>query len=156
MLTVRKFEKGDETALWQIKYDTNRKINIKDYSEQQVQAWAPDLYEENKWVKRIKEMNPFVAEIDGNIVGYADVQSDGYIDHFFCHFEYQGQGIGKALMKALFEKGQAEGISRLYSHVSITAKPFFEYFGFTAIKKQSVEVRGQVLTNFVMEKNIKD
>jgi len=156
MPTVRKFTTGDEKALWQIKYDTIRKINIKNYSEQQVQAWAPDFFEESKWTQRVKEMNPFVAEIDGNIVGYADVQSDGYIDHFFCHFEYQGRGIGKALMKALFEEGQAAGIRRFYSHVSLTAKPFFEHFGFTSIKQQSVEIRGQFLTNFVMEMNIKD
>ena len=155
MTTVRKYKKGDEKAIWQIKHDTIRKVNINDYSEQQVQAWAPDIYNQEQWTKRIKEMNPFVAEIDGNIVGYADVQSDGYIDHFFCHYEYQGLGIGKALMQSIFKKAQAERINRLYSHVSITAKPFFAHFGFITIKQQRVEVREQELTNFVMENTLK-
>ncbi len=154
MPKIRRFKNGDETALWQLKYDTIRKVNIKDYSEQQVQAWAPEICNQKQWDKRIQDMNPFVVEIDGSIVGYADVQKDGYIDHFFCHIGYQGQGIGKALMKALFEEAKLKNISRLYSHVSITAKPFFEHFGFVVVKKQSVEVRGQVLINFVMEKNI--
>ena len=156
MPTVRKYKKGDEKAIWQIKHDTIRKVNINDYSEQQVQAWAPDIYDEERWTKRINEMNPFVAEIDGIIVGYADIQSDGYVDHFFCHSEYQGQGVGKSLMQSILDKAQAEGINRLYSHVSITAQPFFEHFEFIVIKKQKVEIRGQVLTNFVMENNLLD
>ena len=156
MPNIRRFINGDEITLWQLKCDTIRKVNIKDYSEQQVQAWAPEIYDQIQWAKRIQDMNPFVAEIDGGIVGYADVQKDGYIDHFFCHIDYQGQRIGKALMKALFEESKLKNISRLYSHVSITAKPFFEYFGFIVIKQQSVEVRGQLLTNFVMAKNIKN
>ncbi len=154
MPTVRKYKKGDEKAIWQIKHDTIRKVNINDYSEQQVQAWAPDIYDEERWTKRINEMNPFVAEIDGIIVGYANIQSDGYVDHFFCHFEYQGQGVGKSLMQSILDKAQAEGINRLYSHGSITAKPFFEHFGFIAVKKQNVQIRGQILTNFVMENNL--
>ncbi|MGL5364343.1 MAG: GNAT family N-acetyltransferase, partial [Plesiomonas shigelloides] len=40
-----------------------------------------------------------------------------------------------------------------YSHVSITAKPFFERFGFRVVKKQQVAINGQVLTNFLMEKH---
>ncbi len=38
-------------------------------------------------------LSPFVAEIDNIIVGYIDLQSNGLIDHFFCHYEYQGQGV---------------------------------------------------------------
>lgn len=154
MPIIRKFQKGDEAAIWQIKYNTIRMVNVRDYSEEQVKAWAPDIYNVKEWAKRIKEMDPYVAEIDGIIVGYADVQNDGYVDHFFCHFEYQGQGVGTALMQTLFDDALSKGTSRLYSHVSITAKPFFEHFGFVVVKKQSVEVRGQVLTNFIMENNL--
>lgn len=41
---------------------------------------------------------PFIAEINGVVVGYSDLQSDGFIDHFFFHHEYQGMGVGKALI----------------------------------------------------------
>lgn len=152
MLIIKKYEKGNEKTLWQIKYQTIRKINIKNYSEQQVKAWAPEIFDAEQWSKRLIDMNPYVAEIDGTIVGYADIQADGYIDHFFCHYQYQGQGIGKALMQALFKDAQAKKAKRFYSHVSITAKPFFEHFGFRVIKEQRVKIQGQLLTNFVMEK----
>ena len=43
-------------------------------------------------------------------------------------------------------------VSRLYSHVSITARPFFERFGFILRNEQQMSVRGQKLSNFVMER----
>ncbi|MCJ8269852.1 MAG: GNAT family N-acetyltransferase [Psychrosphaera sp.] len=156
MLTVRQFKSADAPRLWQLKYHTIRTVNTKDYSEAQVQAWAPDAQAPKEWSERAKAMNPLVAEFDGKVVGYADVQSDGYIDHFFCDAQRQGQGIGKALMLGLFEAGKAKGVTRFYSHVSITAKPFFAHFGFDVIKQQQVEIRGQILCNYIMERAVAD
>ena len=48
--------------------------------------------------------------------------------------------------------GELQGITRFYSEVSITARPFYEKFGFKVAKEQTVEIRGQKLRNFVMEK----
>jgi len=154
MLSIRKFAKGDESFLRDIFFNTIRNVNINDYTAQQVQAWAPNDYDPLQWYKRISAINPFVAVLDNNIVGYADIQEDGYIDHFFCHCDYQGKGIGKALMNELLTTGQKMGNTRMYSHASITAKPFFEHFGFTVVKPQQVSIRDQVLTNYVMEKMI--
>lgn len=154
MLTIRRFQNGDESALREIFYNTIRNVNIKDYSELQVQAWAPDVYDQTEWHRRIRSINPFVAQLGEVIVGYADIQDDGYIDHFFCHCDYQGQGIGKALINQIFEIREQKRLGRLYSHVSITAKPFFEHFGFKEIKKQQVKIRDQILTNFVLEKTL--
>lgn len=151
MITIRRFCLGDEPALWALFYHTIRHINIRDYSPEQVSAWAPDNVDQQVWQRRMRGLKPFVAEINGNIVGYADLQHDGLIDHFFCHHEHQGQGVGRALMNAIFIEGKNRGITRYYSHVSITARPFFEKMGFTVRKQQDINVRGQVLTNYVMD-----
>jgi len=95
-------------------------------------------------------IQPFIAELDGVIVGYADLQPDGLIDHFFCHHTYQGKGVGRALMNYIFSLADERKIPRLYSHVSITAKPFFERFGFSIESEQTVEIRGEALSNFNM------
>jgi putative acetyltransferase len=152
MLTIRKFQHGDESELRDIFFNTVRKVNSKDYSEVQVNAWAPVEYDQAAWQQRIRAINPFVAMLNSDIVGYADIQDDGYVDHFFCHWNYQGKGVGKALMHALITAGQQKGLARFYAHVSITAKPFFEHFGFKVVKRQQVEIRGHTLTNYVMEK----
>ena len=44
---------------------------------------------------------------------------------------------------------------RVLTQASITAKGFFEKRGFVLVKKQYVERQGKVLTNFIMEKSIK-
>ncbi len=102
--------------------------------------------------KKMNSISPFVAEIDGEVVGYAELQECGLIDHFFCHYEHQGKGIGRHLMEHVLRVGELQGIKRFYSEVSITARPFYERFGFKVAQEQIIEVRGQKLRNFVMEK----
>ncbi|MBD1567514.1 MULTISPECIES: GNAT family N-acetyltransferase [Vibrio] len=152
MVTIREYIESDAQVLWDIHFYTIRNVNLRDYSQEQVEAWAPEHLDLSVWKKRMSGLSPFVAEVDNIIVGYTDLQPNGLIDHFFCHHEYQGQGVGKALMSHVFSMAEQRGIKRLYSEVSITARPFYEYFGFKVVQAQEVEVRGQKLRNFVMEK----
>lgn len=152
MLIIRNYVKSDAEALWKLFFNTIRNINSRDYSQAQVEAWAPASLPDNVWQNRMDGLSPFVAEIEGVVVGYTDLQSDGLIDHFFCHHEYQGQGVGRALMGHVMKVGKTRGVTRLYSEVSITARPFYEHMGFIVAKEQMLETRGQKLRNFVMEK----
>lgn len=106
------------------------------------------------WQQKMNSTCPFVAQIGGNIVGYADLQENGLIDHFFCHHQYQGKGVGKCLMSHILRVGKLQGITRFYSEVSITAHPLYERFGFKVVQEQIIEVRGKKLRNFFMEKFI--
>ncbi|CAM3139381.1 GNAT family N-acetyltransferase [Vibrio diazotrophicus] len=154
MITIRDYREEDAPTLWAIHHYTIRNINVRDYSQAQIEAWAPDNFDLHVWQKRVDALNPFIATIDGVIVGYTDLQLDGLIDHFFCHHEFQGRGVGKALMNHVFNVGKQKDIKRFYSHVSITARPFYERMGFSVAKEQLMEVRGQKLKNFLMIKNI--
>jgi putative acetyltransferase len=154
VLEIRRFESGDEETLRTLFYYTVRKICINDYTDAQVSAWAPNIYVADDWNKKIALLNPFVVLLDGQVVGYADLQPDGYVDHFFCHWQHQGKGVGTALMQQLIAEGARNFNHRLYANVSLTAKPFFERHGFTVAKQQSVDIRGQTLTNFLMEKEL--
>lgn len=154
MLEIRRFESGDEETLRTLFYYTVRKICINDYTDAQVSAWAPNTYVAEDWNKKIALLNPFVVLLDGQVVGYADLQPDGYVDHFFCHWQHQGKGVGTALMQQLIAEGARNFNHRLYANVSLTAKPFFERHGFIVAKQQSVDIRGQTLTNFLMEKDL--
>ena len=152
MIKIRKYNESDARDLWAIFYHTIRNVNSRDYTQVQVEAWAPDNVSPDVWQRKMNAISPFVAEIDGEIVGYADLQEDGLIDHFFCHHEHQGKGVGRHLMEHVLRVGELQGITRFYSEVSITARPFYEKFGFKVAKEQTIEIRGQKLRNFVMEK----
>lgn len=152
MLYIRKFKPSDAQPLWNLKFRTIRQVNSKDYSQVQVEAWASDVYDEANWFQRISALDPFVAIRKDAIAGFADLQPSGYIDQFFCATDYIGIGVGRCLMEKIINEAEQQGIVTLFSHVSMTAKPFFERFGFITVKKQQVEVRGVLLDNFVMER----
>lgn len=153
MITIRKYEEQDAQATWQLFFNTIRNINKRDYNAQQLQAWAPDTMDMFIWNKRMSDIEPFIAEIDGKLVGYADLQNDGLIDHFFCHQDHQREGVGRALMTHILHEGRKKNIKCYYSQVSITAKPFFEHFGFKVVKQQLLEVKGEQLISYYMEKH---
>jgi len=154
LIVIRNYVENDAQKLWNLFFTTIRTINRRDYTQAQVEAWASDLVVSDYWLKRMNGLSPFVAEIEGVIAGYTDLQSDGLIDHFFCHHAYQGKGVGRALMNHVFELAEERGVPRLYSEVSITARPFYEHMGFRCIEEKMVDVRGQRLKFNVMEKYV--
>ena len=81
------------------------------------------------------------------IVGFGDIEENGYLDRLFVRPDYQRMGIGTAICNKL--EGAVQG--NVFTHASITAKPFFEKRGYKVIKRQTVKRRGVLLTNFVME-----
>jgi putative acetyltransferase len=58
-------------------------------------------------------------------------------------------------MKHILNIGEQQKIQRLYSEVSITARPFFEYFGFRVVNTKEIAVRGQKLNNFLMKRVVR-
>ncbi len=154
MIVIKTYQEENASALWDLFFNTVRKVNRKDYSNEQVTAWAPESFDTDVWKSKMQSLNPFIAEIDDEIVGYSDLQDDGLIDHFFCHYQHQGKGVGSALMTHILQQAKERKLPRVYSHVSITAKPFYERFGFTVVKPQRIDVRGEQLINYVMERQI--
>lgn len=154
MVVIRDYTETDAEALWCLFYNTVMQVNAQDYTQSQLNAWAPRSFDPSVWADMLSNTAPFVAVLDNIVVGYADLQSDGLIDHFFCHHKYQGQGIGRALMLEIVMNAKTKGIQQLYAHVSKTAVPFFTQHGFILEKAQEVRVRGEVLTNYMMTRNI--
>lgn len=155
MLSVRQYAAGEEMALWQIFFDTVRQVNSRDYSLAQVQAWASENVDEEAWCRRIARNNPFVCVANEQVVGFADLQDDGYIDQFFVHCTWQGRGVGTKLYQAIETRAGHLRLPELSSNVSITARPFFHRRGFTLVASQEVRLGSVVLQNFRMRKTLR-
>jgi putative acetyltransferase len=149
--TIRDYRSTDAPLLWNIFFAAVRQTAAADYTPEQTAAWAPSEHDPAAWSERMGAMAPLVAECDGVIVGYAALRADGYIDHFFVAPPAR-RGVGSALMGAILERAAAQGIAELFSNVSITARPFFERFGFLVEAAQQVTVRGVVFDNFRMRR----
>lgn len=152
MITSRDFRAGDEPALRGVFESAIHEVAIRDYTQQQVDAWAPRAWDPALWAARMQGIAPFVVERDGAIVGYADVQPNGYIDHFFVSGSAGGQGVGRLLMRRIHERAAETGIAELSSEVSRTAQPFYRRFGFETVDQHSKLVRGVELQYAAMRK----
>jgi putative acetyltransferase len=137
---IRCYEPGEEAALFDIYFSAIHLVASRDYTAEQIQAWAPSNLDAALWKNKMREITPFVAELNGEIVGYADVQSTGYIDHFFVSGNRSRRGIGSLLMRRIFAQAISLGIASLTSHVSRTAQPFFAKFGFMIVEQRFPEV----------------
>lgn len=154
-IEIRKYRPQDARDLANIYYHTIHNINIRDYSEEQINAWAPEsCLALDGWKKKWKKLSPIVATINDQIVGFAEFCDNGYIDCFYVHHIFQGKAVGSALIREIEHRALKKNISRIYAEVSITAKSFFLKNGFEVVKDQLIKIRDVELRNFLMEKNI--
>lgn len=148
-MTIRAYRSSDLREIVELFYDTVHTVNAGDYSPEQLDAWAdgaPDLAE---WSRTLSEHAAFVAEEDGTVVGFGDIDSSGYLDRLYVHRDFQRRGVASALCVALEGAVEAE---RIVTHASITARPFFESMGYGVVRERRVARHGVPMTNFRMEK----
>ena len=134
--------------------NTVHNINKKGYSKEQLNAWANPKYDLKTWKKRFKKSKPHLCIFEDEVVGFYEYY-DGYIDCFYVHFKYQNCGVGKLLLTDVLELAKNENIDKIKVDVSITAKPFFEKFGFKEVRENLVKRENVELINFSMEKDLK-
>ena len=153
-MRVREFEIEDAPALFRVFHSAIHLIASRDYSVEQINAWAPSQIDDDFWRQRMLEIRPFVACIGDEIVGYADLQDSGYIDHFFVSGHHPRRGIGSMLMDRIHERAKARGLTQLTSDVSRTAEPFYRRYGFVVVERKEPVVRGVVVPNALMRKDL--
>lgn len=148
-MIIRKYEPADCAAMAELFYNTVHTINAKDYTGEQLNVWAAGKMDLEKWNQSFQAHYSLVAVLKGTLVGFGDIDETGYLDRLYVHKDYQKKGIATALCDAL----EAGNFSKVTTHASITARPFFEKRGYRVVKEQKVQRQGIFLTNYVMEKN---
>ena len=86
------------------------------------------------------------------LVGYADLQPNGCIDHFFVSGQHPRHGTGALLMDRIQQEAQALGLAQLTADVSLTAQPFFAHYGFDLVARRAVVRGGVTLPNALVRK----
>ena len=136
-------------------YGTIHSVNAADYLPEQLAAWAPEALRQEKveqWRISLAANKTFVAWKDGNLAGFADLAAGGKLDRLYVHKDYQRQGIAGRLLREIEQAALEQGMSKLIVEASITAKPFFEHYGFAITQPQTIERLGVQLQNYRMVK----
>lgn len=131
---IRPYRSSDCPALAELFYQTVHTVCARDYSPEQLDAWADGRVELAAWDASFRAHDTRVAEEGDAIVGFADLGPDGYLDRLYVHRDWQGRGVASALCDAL--------PAARTTHASITARPFFERRGWRVVREQQVERRG--------------
>lgn len=116
--------------------------------EQRTEVWKRNIAQKGNYV--------FVVESPtGEIVGFADcgkrkenlIPNSGDLTSIYLLEQYQGQGIGKKLMKQLFLQFQELGYDTVFVEVLEDNKTryFYEAFGAKFLKSETIKMGGKEL-----------
>ncbi|MBT2288722.1 GNAT family N-acetyltransferase [Paenibacillus albidus] len=150
-MEIRKFKDTDINPIVSLFYDTVHTVNKRDYSQEQLNAWAPkeeEILKRETWKDSLSQNVTYVADIKGTLVGFSDLTPYGRLNRLYVHKDYQGQGIAAALVNILEVEARGLGLLEVDTEASITAKPFFERLGYRIIQSQLVERKGVRLANW--------
>ncbi len=151
-MKLRAYRLEDLPHLARLFHDTVHVINRRDYTQQQVEAWAPAEIDLSCWKQRLDEEEIVIAEKDGMIVGFCSWDATGYLDFLYVHHAFQRNGIASALYATAERTMRTNKLSRVHTQASVTAQPFFLRQHFRITKHQIVNIRGVELPNAIMEK----
>ena len=135
---VRGYQMSDCKEITELFYNTVHTINAKDYTKEQLDVWATGQADLEKWNQSLQEHYSIVAIDNKIIVGFGDIDKDGYLDRLFVHSNYQGKGLQQLFVtnwnKRLMEK--------LQLMLLLQQNPFFENEGYKVVKERQVERQG--------------
>lgn len=153
--TIRSAQQSDVIELRDLFQNTVLVINSRDYSQEEVEDWASCGENLSKWEERIKTHYFMVAvNKQSQIVGFSSITPQGYLHSMFVHKDFQHKGIATLLLEEIERYAIANRMMRITSEVSITARPFFEKWGYTVEVEQKRRANQLCLTNYQMAKSL--
>ncbi len=147
-MTIRPFLPCDIDEVIRLFHDAVHSVCIGDYTEAELEAWAPAVMDKERLLISLNRNHTLVMVNDGVLIGFADIDATGYFDHLFVHKDFQRMGVATVLSEEI-EMWYDGDIS---VHASKTARPFFEKRGYSVLRAESLELRGEILSYYVMEK----
>ncbi|HXC57234.1 MAG TPA: GNAT family N-acetyltransferase [Rhizomicrobium sp.] len=154
---IRSYRDGDAPALVQLFYDSVRQVGRRAYSQAQVEAWAPQVFEPERFAKKATDGRTFLVAVDGRDepIAFGDLEADGHIDYLFCRPDVVGKGVASALYDHLEETARARAAPRLYTEASELARPLFARKGFIVSARRDFVLNGVAIHNYAMAKELR-
>lgn len=150
---IRAALQSDAVELKNLFQNTVLAINRRDYSQAEVEDWA-SCGDDLSNIEDMIKTHYFIVAINQQleIVGFSSITPQGYLHSMFVHKDFQGEGIATILLNEIEQYAITNGIMRITSEVSLTARPFFEKKGYIVEEEQKRKANQLSLTNFWMAK----
>jgi len=142
-VVIRRAVPADAEAITPVHVASIRMLCAKDYTPEQIDAWAgwksPDTYRAAMAAGEVF----FVAEVDGRIVGFSVLHGDE-VKAVYLHPDHVGRGIGRRLVEAVESEARACGVAELHLTSTLTSVGFYESCGYTKGAEHQHPVTGGV------------
>ncbi|WP_414566017.1 MULTISPECIES: GNAT family N-acetyltransferase [unclassified Anabaena] len=115
------------------------------YSKKQLLAWRNYLHKPNgQKILKSMQVETFWVAIDHDMIaGFASFIVEELIS-LYVHPYYQGQGIGRTLVKHFCHEAGEQGVDQVITNASLYAEGFYVRMGFTAIKRVPHQLRNGI------------
>lgn len=132
---IRRFRASDSEEVSELIAKTLRTVNIKDYSEEYIEANVSS-HSADVLIERAKQGNMYVVCDNlrivgcGAIAGYWGSTTESILLTVFVLPEYQGKGIGRLIIQTLEQDEFFLRSNRIEIPASITAVGFYKKMGY--------------------------
>lgn len=152
---MRNYARGDGEVLAELFRRAVREIGARDYSLEQIEAWAGGMRADRLDARLNDGRLCLVAVDDANTpLAFGDLEADGHIDFLYASPDVAGKGVAAALYDALEMHARAQGMARLYTEASEAARRFFLKQGFAVQRRRDFSIGDVPIHNYAMEKTL--
>ena len=152
-MLIRKMEKSDTLEIISLIHESVNSTCNKDYSPEQLEAWAPKHFNEKKFYDSLYGCFNRVMICDGVMAGFISVSPDGYINRLYTHSKYQNMGIASRLLEEAEKWAVSMGLDSFYLDASLTARNFYINRGFKDYGESPLQ-RGNVVIDAVLMRKV--
>jgi len=154
-IRIREAKIDDVDDITQLYFGTVTNVNAKDYSPKEIEVWSGTAHNNNdRWERSVNEQYFLIAETDKEMVGFASIAPNGYLDFMYVHKDHQRKGIALKLLNEIESKAIEQKNKEIFAYVSITARPFFEKYGYEHAGYKIIKVKGVDFKDNLMIKKL--
>ena len=149
-ILIRLANRDDYDAIISVQYDSIKIILANDYTLQELEALLKNKTRQRSWDETI-----FVAEIAGNVVGFASlVKGHSSIGAVFVRPDFIRQGIGTRLLSSIEQEAIAHKVKTLGVCSSLTGHAFYVANGYKTLGKTYIPLNSVFIPCIAMKKRL--
>ncbi|MEO0484594.1 MAG: GNAT family N-acetyltransferase [Pseudomonadota bacterium] len=149
---IRRFQPADAGPCAQVFHRAIHEGAAAHYSPEQRTAWAGQEDRTQGFAAKLSVSHCFVAD-NGAVQGFMsldEAKGYGYVDMAYVAPEFRGTGLAAQLYAAILNVAHGLAMTRLQTHASFLARPFFQRQGWEVKAFEEVERGGEMLGRYEM------
>lgn len=133
-----------------------QQICSKDYKAEQIAHWSNFQYSPEIFANAVNNEFHYVIEVDGKVEGFCHAaayeKGEGEIKGLYFSPKATGRGTAKEIFDIALNYLKEHKCTHISISSSKTAKGFYEKMGFTTLGKNTINIRGQEIECYQMER----